>query len=444
MVPAERIILEAINNKVDIIGLSGLITPSLDEMAHVAKEMEKHKMTIPLMIGGAATSKIHTAVKIAPNYSQPVVYGRDASKCAGIAGNLFSEKDREEFVSSINIEYENIRKEHNLNNLRGNNISFQEANRNRFVPDPGTKAISKPPILGNEYLLNYPLEEISKYIDWTFFFHEWRMSGRYPDIFKDKEKGPEAKKLFDDAQKLLDQIIKNNLLVANAAFGIYPANSAGNDVFVYADEQRKDTIARFTFLRNQEKKEEGTPNLCLSDFFSPAGSNIIDYIGFFAITAGLGIEKSIKEFEDKNDDYNSIMMKILADRLAEAFTELLHLRVRKEFWGYDKDENLLMEDILREKYLGIRPAPGYPCCPVHNDKRAIFDVLDAENKINIMLTDNFAMLPAASVCGWYIANPGSKYFNLGKISRDQVFDFAKRNDISLADAEKRLGTNLNY
>jgi 5-methyltetrahydrofolate--homocysteine methyltransferase len=444
MVTVDKIMQTAIEHKVDIIGLSGLITPSLDEMVFVAKEMERNKLTIPLIIGGATTSKIHTAVKIAPAYSQPLVYVRDASKSVGIVSNLLSPAEKEIFVSSVRKEYEKIRIDY-LNSQKENVYkSIAEASKNRMSIDWKKEIISKPSFTGIKTLTSYSLEEISKYIDWTFFFHAWKLSGKYPAILEDPVKGKEAVKLFDDAQQMLVKIIEGNLVQANAAFAIYPANATGDDVEVYADESRSHVVAKFHFLRNQETKEANTPNLCLADFIAPKESNIIDYIGCFAVTAGAGIEKTVKYYEENNDDYNAIMVKVLADRLAEAFAELLHHKVRKEYWAYAEGERLGIDEILTESYSGIRPAAGYPACPDHTEKRIIFDLMEAEKNTGIKLTENFAMYPAASVSGWYFANDRSKYFNLGKISKDQIAEYAERKEMTIEEAEKWLFTNLNY
>ena len=442
MVSAEKILQTAREKNVDIIGLSGLITPSLEEMVHVAKEMQKQGMKIPLLIGGATTSEIHTAVKICQNYDAAVIHVRDASKAVGVVANLLSVSQKEKFLSSVDKKYKELKDNHLRKISSKKYISISEANKNGLKLEFKNN-IKKPIVLGTKVIKSYSIEEISKYIDWTYFFHAWKITGKYPAIFNDSEKGEEAKKLFDDAQAFIAEIISKKMLEARAVVGLFPANSSGNNIEVYENENVRKTIANFAFLRNQELKSDGQPNLCLSDFISPSGENQ-DYIGFFALTTGIGIEKWIKHFEGEGDDYNVLMLKILADRLAEAFAEFLHEKVRKEFWGYSKNENFEMEDLQREKYQGIRPAPGYPACPSHFDKKTIFEILDIEEKIGMKLTENFAMYPAASVCGFYFAHPDAKYFNVGKISKDQLNNFALTNKIEVEEAEKILRTNLNY
>ncbi len=444
MVPTDKIINTAIENKVDIVGLSGLITPSLDEMVFIAKEMERRGLNIPLIIGGATTSKIHTAVKIAPKYHAPVVYVRDASKSVGVVSKLLSPVEKDNFVISVKNDYEVIRNEYLSQQTEHIYKSIADARKNKLIIDWKKTNVIKPIFLGIKVLKKYSLFEISEYIDWTFFFHAWRLTGKYPTILEDPIKGEEAKKLFTDAQVLLKNIIDNNLLEANGVFAFYPAHSVGDDVEIYTDEKRKELFSKFYFLRNQEIKESNVPNLSLADFISSKESGINDYIGCFAVTAGIGIEKLVKQFEESNDDYNAIMTKVLADRLAEAFAELLHHKVRTEYWPYAKEENLKISEILTESYTGIRPAAGYPACPDHTEKKTIFNLLETEKNTTIKLTESYAMYPAASVSGWYFANEQSKYFNLGKISKDQVVDYAKRKNISTEEAEKWLSSNLNY
>jgi 5-methyltetrahydrofolate--homocysteine methyltransferase len=443
MVPADKIIAAAIEQKVDILGLSGLITPSLDEMVEVAKEMERKKLSLPLMIGGATTSEIHTAVKIAPHYNQPVVYVKDASKSVNVAANLLSAENKKSFTEKTNKEYERIRRSHISQLTAKQYITIEEARKNRLTLDWQNAIITKPKFTGNKFFSDYPLDEIARYIDWTFFFHAWKLNGKYPAIFSDPVKGVEAKKLFDDGQVLLKKVVKDKMLSANGVVGIYPANSSGDDVEIYSDEKRGTVLAKFHFLRNQHKKPSEF-NLCMADFLAPKESGKMDFIGGFVVTAGLGIEHWVKEFETQHDDYNAIMIKILADRLAEAFAELLHEKVRKEFWGYAKNENLALPELIKEKYHGIRPALGYPSIPDHTEKRLLFNLLQVEEHSSISLTENYAMYPAASVCGFYIARPESRYFNLEKISKDQVIDYAKRKKIPVEEIEKWLSTNLNY
>lgn len=440
MVHAEKILDEAIKENVDLIGLSGLITPSLEEMAFVASEMERRGFTIPLLIGGATTSEMHTAVKIAPEYHNPVVHVRDASRATGVVAALLSADGKQPFTDSVTEKYAQLRHKHESTRAGVTYITFEQARANHFQTDwAGFKPV-KPSFLGVKHLDNYPLEEISRYIDWTFFFHAWKISGKYPAIFDDPLKGVEARKLFDDAQVMLKQIIDKKMVQANGVFGFFETNAKGDSIELKLDGNGKTLLH---FLRNEEEKEPGIPNLSLADFIAPEQAGYTDYIGLFAVTAGLGIEKWVKEFEDQNDDYNAIMVKILADRLAEAFAELLHDKVRKEYWGYAKDENLTIEEIIHEGYSGIRPAPGYPACPEHSEKDTIFELLDA-NKAGITLTENFSMYPAAAVSGYYFAHPESQYFAVSRISREQVEDYASRKNLTVKEVERLLASNLNY
>ncbi|MCX6304889.1 MAG: methionine synthase [Bacteroidetes bacterium] len=443
MIPADKILAAAREHNVDVLGLSGLITPSLEEMVHVAKEMERQKFTIPLLIGGATTSDIHTAVKIEPFYSQSVIHVKDASKAVGVVSNLLSAEAKKDFTGSIKRKYERIRNTYDKK-ADYSYIPIAEARKNKLKIDWETSGIYKPKFTGNKVFIDYSLEEIAPYIDWTFFFHAWKMNGKYPAILTDPVKGAEATKLFNDAQRLLKEITGKKMLIARGVIGLYPCNSTGDDVEVYADESRSNVLTTFRFLRNQQLKDPGQPNLCLADYIAPKESGIIDYMGGFAVTAGLGVEEWVSRFEKEMDDYNSILVKILADRLAEAFAELMHARVRKEFWGYAKDEQLDVFSMIREEYQGIRPAPGYPACPEHSEKRTLFNLLDAEQKVNIHLTENYAMYPGASVSGFYFSHPLARYFNLGRISKDQLTEYAKRKNFSVEHAEKLLNTNLNY
>ncbi len=444
MVRAEKILQTAIDEKVDILGLSGLITPSLEEMVHVAQEMTRRKMNIPLLIGGATTSEIHTAVKIAPNYTHPVVHVRDASKSVGVTAALLSKDQKEKFAAEVSGKYAAMREKYENSKMEGKYVSLDEARKNKIEIDWENSPVYKPTFLGNKYFENYDLSEIREYIDWTFFFHSWRINGKYPAIFDDPVKGEEAKKVFDDANILLDKIINEKRLQANGVIGFYPATADGDTVELFADEDRDKLITNFCFLRNQQEKPADTPNLSLADFVAPKASGKQDYMGGFAVTAGIGLEKWVEQYEADNDDYNAIMMKIMADRLAEAFAELLHVRARKEFWAYAPDENLSVEETLRENYQGIRPAPGYPACPEHSEKRVLFDLLQAEEKSGIILTENYAMYPAASVSGYYFAHPQSQYFNLGKILKDQVKDYATRKNLLVEEVERLLNVNLGY
>jgi 5-methyltetrahydrofolate--homocysteine methyltransferase len=439
MVPLEKIISTALNEKVDIIGLSGLITPSLEEMVYVAEEMERQNLNIPVLIGGATTSKLHTAIKIAPKYSKPVIHVRDASKSVPVAKALLN-KEKEQFTDSIRQDYEKVVKKYYSNKTEDEFISLEEARANKGFLEFHPENIIKPKFIGNKHFENYPLDEIRKYIDWTFFFHSWKISGKFPQIFDDPIKGEEARKLYDDAIHLLDRICKEKMLQANAVIGFYPCKSSGDDIIIYLENGTQQNLS---FLRNQQKKKEGVPNLSLADFILPIDQKGQDYIGLFAVTAGIGLEKWSKKFEAEHDDYSNIMFKILADRLAEAFAELMHEKARKEFWAYSKNEKLGIENLLKEEYQGIRPAPGYPACPEHSEKGVIFEILEAE-KTGIKLTENFAMYPAASVSGYYFAHPDSQYFNVGKIGKDQVEDYARRKGMPSTDVERLLNANLNY
>ncbi|MBS1555870.1 MAG: methionine synthase [Bacteroidetes bacterium] len=444
MVPTEKIIQKAKEEKVDIIGLSGLITPSLDEMVHVAKEMQHEKMELPLLIGGATTSRLHTAVKIDPVYDGPVVHVLDASRSVPVASELINPKSRGAFKARIKQEYVDLRKDHEGKQQLKNYISIAEARKNKVNIDWTASNITKPTFVGRRTLLNYPLEEIAQYIDWTPFFQTWMLYGRYPDIFKDEKVGVEAKKLFDDAQVMLQRIIAGRKLTANAVLAFYPANSTETDDVVLYQKDETTELKTLHFLRQQNKKAKDLPNFCLSDFVAPQSTGKRDYVGMFAVTAGVGLEKLVNEYKAKQDDYSEIMAKALADRLAEAFAELLHAKVRRELWGYAKDEKLENTDLIEEKYEGIRPAPGYPACPDHTEKKTIFELLDAEKEAGIQLTESFAMYPAAAVSGYYFAHADSKYFGLGKIEKDQVKDYAQRKGMKLEEMERWLAPNLAY
>ncbi|MDP3148399.1 MAG: methionine synthase [Ignavibacteria bacterium] len=446
MVPTEKILDTAIQEKVDVIGLSGLITPSLEVMVEVAKEMERRGMKLPLMIGGATTSRIHTAVKIAPHYSGAVIHVLDASRSVPVVSNLVNQdkKIRMAFKEQIKKEYAKLREDHLKKREEKNYLSIDAARKNKYSCDWKNAQISIPQKLGVTKLENYPLAILRNYIDWTPFFQTWELKGKYPKIFDDKSVGAEAKKLFDDANKLLDKIISEKLLQANGVIGLFPANSDGDDIEVYADESRSGIRHSLHTLRNQNTKAETANNLALADFIAPKESGVNDYVGAFAVTTGIGIEKLIEKFEKDHDDYNSIMVKALADRLAEAFAEHLHEKVRKEFWGYAQNENLSSEELVKEKYRSIRPAPGYPAQPDHTEKKIIFDLLQAEKNTGIQLTESLAMYPTAAVSGLYFAHPDAKYFNVGKISKDQVLDYHKRKGMSIEEVEKWLRPILNY
>ena len=444
MVPSQKILEEAEKHNVDIIGLSGLITPSLDEMVHMAKEMEHKKLKIPLLIGGATTSRIHTAVKIEPNYSGPTIHVLDASRAVPVVGKLLSGEAKADFVNEIVDEYKVLREHHENKKSSKTYISIEEARKNQFVIDWGKYEPETPPELGIKEFKNYPLEEIREYIDWTPFFTTWEMAGKYPAILEDEVVGVEATKLFKDAQALLDQLVENKWLTANAVYGVWQANAIEDDIEVYSPEQPKTVLTTFHTLRQQLKKAAGQPNIALADFIAPKESGKKDYIGGFTVTTGIGIEEHVKRFEEDHDDYNSIMLKALADRLAEAFAELMHKKFRTELWGYAVDEPFSNDELIKEKYRGIRPAPGYPACPDHTEKRILFDLLDAEKATEVKLTESYAMYPAASVSGMYYAHPESKYFGLGKISKDQLKDYARRKEMDLQEMEKWLSPNLNY
>ena len=444
MVPCEKILQTAREEKVDVIGLSGLITPSLDEMVHVASEMERQGFKTPLFIGGATTSIIHTAVKIAPQYKGAAIYVRDASRSVNIASQVVSKEFREKFTEEKKSEYEQIRNEHLSKKKESPKLSIEEARKNKFTCDWKKVSITKPAKLGIQVFKDYSLEEISERIDWTPFFLTWELNGKYPAILTDPKLGKEASKLLADAQKLLEKIIKEKWFSANAAIGLFPANSVGDDIELYEDKAQICTRVQIHMLRQQSIKNGKEPNYCLSDFIAPKDSGIQDYFGLFAVTAGICADQVAKKFEKEHDDYNSIMVKALADRLAEAFTERMHERVRKEFWGYAQDEQLSSDDLIHEKYRGIRPAPGYPACPDHTEKRKLFNLLEVEKNTGIHLTENFAMLPAASVSGFYFAHPQAKYFTVGRVEKDQIIDYANRKQMSVEVVEKWLSPNLNY
>ncbi len=434
MVPTEKILDRAEEIGADIIGLSGLITPSLDEMVDVASEMQRRKMKTPLLIGGATTSRIHTAVKIAPKYDQTVVHVLDASKSVGVSTKLLSDK-AEDYSQTIKSEYEELARSHASRSEEKAFIPFDTAKKNALTIDSQSYT---PNHLGIKVFEDYDLGEISQYIDWTPFFSTWMLKGKYPAIFENPTVGKEAKKLFDDAQVLLKEIIDRKLLKAKAVIGLFEAKREGEDAHVTLNGEQ---LATFHFLRQQGKKGTNIPNLSLVDFLDPEEK---DYVGGFAVTTGIGIEELIKKYKSDHDDYNEIMVKALADRLAEAFAELMHEKVRKEFWGYATNEALQNDELIKEKYQGIRPAPGYPACPDHTEKRTLFDLLEVEKNIGIQLTESFAMYPASSVSGLYFSHPQAKYFGLGKIAKDQIEDYAKRKSMNVEEVEKWLSPNLNY
>jgi 5-methyltetrahydrofolate--homocysteine methyltransferase len=444
MVPAQKIIETAKAENVDIIGLSGLITPSLDEMVHFAKEMEREGFTIPLILGGATTSRIHAAVKVAPNYSGPSVHVLDASRSVTVCSTLMSDENREEYITTIHNEYSKAREAHLSKQTDKKFKTIEEARAAKFQIDLNTAVAPKPLFLGTKAFVDFSLEELVPYIDWTPFFHTWELRGSYPRIFEDAFVGTEAKKLYAEARILLDKIISDKSLKAKGVIGFWPANSVGDDIELYTDESRTQVYKTIHTLRQQAEKATDEPYFALSDFIAPKDSGIADYWGGFAVTTGIGCDELVAVFEKNFDDYNSIMVKALADRLAEAFAERMHEMVRKEFWAYSNDESLSSEDLIKEKYRGIRPAPGYPACPDHTEKATLFEILDAEKATGIHLTESYAMYPTAAVSGYYFAHPQSRYFGLGKINKDQVEDYAVRKGLTLEETERWLSPNLGY
>jgi 5-methyltetrahydrofolate--homocysteine methyltransferase len=435
MVPAEKILEAAEREQVDIIGLSGLITPSLDEMVTVATEMERRGMRIPLLIGGATTSKVHTAVKITPAYpSGTVVHVLDASRSVPVAESLLGDK-KTQFLKNLKEEYDEVIQRHYRQQDIKQLIPINEARKNKFTPT--TPAAKKPEKLGITVFNEVPLHLLVPYIDWTPFFQTWELAGRYPAILEDEVVGEEAKKLFADAQSMLQKIVDEKWLTANGVIGLFPTEKSGEDVHILAPDGSGQVIDTVHFLRQQNRKAEGQPNFCLADFLEEK-----DHIGGFAVTTGIGMEPYVQAFEAAHDDYNAILLKALADRLAEAFAEYLHAEVRRTFWGYAADENLSNEALISEKYQGIRPAPGYPACPDHTGKEVLFRVLNASENTGITLTESLAMMPAAAVSGWYFAHPESRYFGLGKILMDQVEDMAGRRNMPVDQLKKWLSPVL--
>jgi 5-methyltetrahydrofolate--homocysteine methyltransferase len=444
MVPAQKILETARAEKADAIGLSGLITPSLEEMAHVAKEMEREGFTLPLLIGGATTSRAHTAVKIAPAYSGPVVYVPDASRSVTVTQSLLSPQTREGYLAEVRADYDKIRRQHAEKKGPGPLLPLARARELGLATDWSAYRPPAPAKPGVTALKNYPLEKLLPCLDWGPFFQTWELSGPYPKILEDAVVGAEARKLLADAQAFLKRMIDGRWVRASGAFGLFPAASVGDDIEIYRDASRRETLMTWHNLRQQNQKPAGNPNQCLADFVAPKGSGVPDWIGAFAVTAGLGMGKKLAEFERAHDDYSAIMLKALADRLAEAFAEHLHQRVRREYWGYAPEESLDNEALIAETYRGIRPAPGYPACPDHTEKAGLFALLDAERNAEIRLTESFAMLPAAAVSGFYLSHPASRYFAVGKIGRDQLEDYARRKGMSVAEAEKWLAPYLGY
>lgn len=444
MVPCEKILEIAKTENVDVIGLSGLITPSLDEMVYVAKEMERGGFEIPLLIGGATTSKVHTAVKIEQHYKKgQAVHVLDASRSVTVVESLLNKERKATFVGDVKQEYQKLRDYHEKKHGQKEFLGIEDARANKFPIEWKAEDIAKPKFLGTKVFEEYPLAELVDYIDWTPFFQTWELAGKFPRILDDEVVGLEARKLYDDAQRLLKRIVDEKWLTANAVIGLWPANAEGDDIILYTDENRTNELEILHSLRQQTKKTATAPNIALADYVAPVETGLKDYVGAFAVTAGVGIEKWLQKFEADHDDYNSILLKALADRLAEAFAERMHERVRKEFWGYEPNETLSNEELIKEQYRGIRPAPGYPACPDHTEKPTLFKLLSAD-KANITLTESLAMMPAASVSGLYFAHPESKYFGLGKITKDQVEDYAKRKGMSVEQMERWLGPNLGY
>jgi 5-methyltetrahydrofolate--homocysteine methyltransferase len=441
MVPVDKILATAREINADIIGLSGLITPSLDEMVHVAREMQREGFTVPLLIGGATTSRTHTAVKIAPAYQGPVVHVLDASKAVGVVGSLRSDTQRSRYLSEVRQQQASDREKYLSRQSDVALLDIAKARENKARLNWENPA--KPAFIGVQTLDNIPLDDIVPYIDWSPFFHAWELRGIYPRILEDPVVGRRAQDLLADGRRLLKEITGAKSLRARAVYGLWPANSLGDDIEVYRSEARSDVLAILHTLRQQTKKATGEPNYALADFVAPKSSGAADYIGAFVVSSGEGLEAICARFEKDHDDYNSIMSKVLADRLAEAMAEYVHKRVRGE-WGYGAKESLSVDDLIQERYRGIRPAPGYPASPDHTEKQTLFQLLNAEENSGVRLTENFAMTPASSVCGLYISHPDAKYFSVGKINKDQVLDYQIRKGISLSELERWLSPNLAY
>ncbi|MBA1146156.1 methionine synthase [Ectothiorhodospiraceae bacterium WFHF3C12] len=443
MIPNEQTLKVAKEENADVIGLSGLITPSLDEMADMAKEMERQGFEIPLLIGGATTSRVHTAVKIAPGYSGTAVYVKDASRAVGVCSKLLSDTQKEPYVQEIREEYERVRAQRAKRQQNAKWIKIDEARKNRTPIDWSAYEPPRPEKPGVHVLDDFPLAEIEPYIDWTPFFQSWQMTGKFPAILDDENQGEQARKLYEDAQAMLRRIIDEKWLTARAVIGLFPANGKGDDTVIYKDDSASEELLTLHHLRQQTEKPAGRPNQSLADFVMPKEEGKVDYMGAFACTAGIGIDPIVEKYEADHDDYNSILVKALADRLAEAFAEKLHEMVRQDYWGYE-DEKLSNEDLINEKYRGIRPAPGYPACPDHTEKDLLWELLDVDNNIGLELTESKAMVPTAAVSGWYFAHPDSRYFGLGNIYRDQIEDYAKRKGMDVKTVERWLGQSLGY
>jgi len=444
MVPSARILETARREGVDLIGLSGLITPSLEEMSFVASEMEREGFKLPLLIGGATTSRVHTAVKIEPRYHGTTVHVHDASRAVGVAGSLLSPGLQGDFVQGVRAQYQEIREQRAGRAPAERRLALADARANHLAIDWSRAVLPTPCIIGVKVLDDYPLAELVDRIDWTPFFHTWELAGHYPAILEDPVVGPAARSLFDDARALLERIVRERLLTARGIFGLFPAAAVGDDIELYPPGSRSEPIATIHTLRQQMAKPPGRPNLALADYVAPREAGLSDHVGAFAVTAGVGLDALVAEFEAAHDDYSAILAKALADRLAEAFAERLHERVRREFWGYAGGEALENADLIREAYQGIRPAPGYPACPDHTEKGTLFDLLDVERRVGISLTESFAMTPTAAVSGYYFWHPEARYFGVGKIDRDQVEDYAKRKGMTVEDTERWLAPNLSY
>ena len=445
MVPAAKIIETAKAENADIIGLSGLITPSLDEMVFMASELERQGLDMPLLIGGATTSRVHTAVKIDPAYKRgPVVHVNDASRAVGVASSLLSPEKREEYAREVRADYAKISNAHFKAQQDKKRLSLDAARANAHSIDWSKTMPTKPAFIGIKSFGDYSLAELAEYIDWTPFFQTWELTGRFPAILNDPKVGEAARALYDDARKMLDRIVKENWFKASATIGFWPANAEGDDIILYSDEARTKPLTTLHTLRQQLEKREGRKNVALSDFIAPISSGVRDYIGMFVVTAGIGEDVIADRFKNANDDYSSILVKALADRLAEAFAERMHQRVRKEFWGYAPDEALSTDELILEQYAGIRPAPGYPAQPDHTEKATLFRLLDAERTAGVTLTESFAMWPGSSVSGLYFSHPESYYFGVGKVERDQVEDYAERKGMKPEEIERWLAPILNY
>ncbi|MCB1776933.1 MAG: cobalamin-dependent protein, partial [Candidatus Competibacteraceae bacterium] len=445
MVAAQKILDAAREQNADMIGLSGLITPSLDEMVNVAREMKRQGFNVPLLIGGATTSAMHTAVKIDPQYPGPVVYVKDASRAVGVAQNLVSVDAKADYVAKIKADAAQKREQHANRRGREALLPLAQVRANRPVLDWSTYVPPQPRFLGIRTFDDYPLAELVERIDWTPFFHAWELRGRYPAIFDDAEQGEQARQLFADAQAMLDKIVTEHWLTARAVIGFFPAHRVGDDdVLLYTDAAAERERMTLHHLRQQGPKPDGKPHYCLADWIAPRESGRSDYLGAFAMTAGIGIDAKVAEFERVHDDYSAILLKALADRLAEAFAEHVHERVRKEFWGYAANETLSNEELIAERYRGTRPAPGYPACPDHTEKELLWRLLSVDDNAGIHLTESFAMTPTAAVSGWYFSHPEARYFGVGRLGRDQVTDYARRKGWTLAEAEQWLAPNLGY